>query len=213
MVEEEVVDHELPLLDVGGGAGTAATHLLVEDGASHAPAEHQMQDLAAVEAGVEHAYADRNHGQGLALELPDQGVGIGHVRGDYFRVAALVLGVALVQILRETRRVMLGDGEHNRFARTGTLAGRQLLVGLPREAVELSDHQAVALHVRPAALELDRVVVLVVDVGPFGQELSDAGGESVGHEVAVSEGVLDRVGDVGRARLALVEVSNSRRMR
>ena len=101
---------------------------------------------------------------------------------------------------------MLGDGEHDRFARIRD-SGRAPAPGRsPREAVELSHHQAVALHVRPAALELDRVVVLVVDVGPFGQELGDAGGEAVRHEVAVAKRVLDRVGDIGRARLALVEV-------
>ena len=88
----------------------------------------------------------------------------------------------------------------------GALTRRQFRVALPREPVELCHHQAVAVRVGPAALELDRVVALVVDVGALGQDLGDAGGEAVGHEVAVSEGVLDRVGHVGRARLALVEV-------
>ena len=112
-------------------------------GAAHAPAEHQVQYLAAVEAGVEHADADCDHWEGLGLEPADEGVGVGHVGGNHLGVAALVLGMKLVQVPREARRVVLGDGEHDCLAGSGLLAGRQLPVLLPGDAVELPHHEAV----------------------------------------------------------------------
>ena len=206
VVAEEIVDDELAFADVGSGARAAPSHLLVEDGAAHAPAEHQMQDLAAVEAGIEHAHADRDHRVELGLEFSDEGVGIGDVGGDDFGVAALVLGVQLVQVLGETRGVMLGDGEDDRLARTGLLAGGELPVLLPGETVELPHHETVRRLVGPPPLEGGRIVVLVVDVGALGRYLGDAGRETVRDEEFVAEGVLYRVAEVGLFRVALVEV-------
>ena len=59
-----------------------------------------MQHLAAVEAGVEHADADRDRREGLGLEPADEGVGVGHVGGEHLGVAALVLRMQLVQVPR-----------------------------------------------------------------------------------------------------------------
>ena len=197
VVAEEIVDDELAFADVGSGARAAPSHLLVEDGAAHAPAEHQMQDLAAVEAGIEHAHADRDHRVELGLEFSDEGVGIGDVGGDDFGVAALVLGVQLVQVLGETRGVMLGDGEDDRLARTGLLAGGELPVLLPGETVELPHHETVRRLVGPPPFEGGRIVVLVVDVGALGRYLGDAGRETVRDEEFVAEGVLYRVAESG----------------
>ena len=179
VVAEEIVDDELAFADVGSGARATAPHLLVEDGAAHAPAEHQMQDLAAVEAGIEHAHADRDHWVNLGLELSDEGVGIGDVGGDDLGVAALVLGMPFVQVSSETRGVMLGDGEDDRLAGTGLLAGGELPVLLPGETVELLHHEAVRRLVGPPPLEGNGIVVLVVHVGALGRYLGDAGRETV----------------------------------
>ena len=190
VVPEEVVDDKLPLVDMRCRARATASHLLVENWASHPPAEHEVEDLAAVEAGVEHADAHRDHGEGLGLEPANQGVRVGHVGGDDLGVAALVFGVQLVQILRQSRRVVLGDGEDDPLARARVLAGRQFRIALPGKPVELLHHQAVGLFVGPGAFELDGVVVLVVEIGPLGDDLGDARGEAVGYEVFLVEGVL-----------------------
>ncbi len=92
VVPEEVVDDKFPLVDMRRSARAPASHLLVENGASHPPAEHEVEDLAAVEAGVEHSNAHRDHGQGFGLEPANQGVRVGHVGGDDLGVAALVFG-------------------------------------------------------------------------------------------------------------------------
>ena len=61
VVAKEVVNDELLFANVGSGAGATATHLLVQDGAAHATAHHQMQNFATVKTGVEHADADGDH--------------------------------------------------------------------------------------------------------------------------------------------------------
>ena len=133
MVPEEIVDDKFLLLDVGCGARAAAPHLLVEDGAAHPPAEHQMQHLSTVEASVKHTNAHRDHGIGLGLKLPNQGIRVGHVRSDNLGVAPLIFGVQLVQILRQSCRVVLSDGKDNRLAGTWVLARSEFVVALPSE--------------------------------------------------------------------------------
>ncbi|GIW41865.1 MAG: hypothetical protein KatS3mg076_2442 [Candidatus Binatia bacterium] len=165
-----------------------------------------MEHFAAVEAGVQHPDAHRHHGVGLGFELADQGVRVGDVRSDDLGIAPLELGVQLVQVLGQTGGVVLRDGKDNRLAGAGILPGGQLLVVLPGQAVEFLHHQAVRRLVGEAALELGRIVVLVVHVGALGEDLGDARREAVGYEVLVTEGILDGVGEVGLARLALVEL-------
>ena len=79
MIAEEVIDDELPLFDVRGGARAAPPHLLVEDWAPHPTAQHEMQYFAAVEASIEHTDADCDHGVGFRLEPSDHRVRIGYV--------------------------------------------------------------------------------------------------------------------------------------
>ena len=132
-------------------------------------------------------------GQGFGLEPADQGVRIGHVGGDDFGVASLVLGMQLVEVPRQAGGVVLGDGEDDRLPRPW-LADREQVPHTCSQAmpVELPHHQTVGLFVGPETLELDGVVVLVVEVGPFGEDLRDARGEAIGHEVSVAECLLDR---------------------
>src|SRR5699024_8274620 len=84
VIAEEVVDHELLLVDVRGGTGAAPAHLLVQDGAANAAAHNQVQYLPAIEAGVQHADAHYHHRQLVLLESTDGVVGIGDVGGDDF---------------------------------------------------------------------------------------------------------------------------------
>ena len=57
-------------------AGAAPAHLPVEDGAPGEARHHQVDDLRAVEAGVEHVHADQDLRELLLLEAPDDGAGV-----------------------------------------------------------------------------------------------------------------------------------------
>ena len=57
---DEVEHREAGLLDVVGLARAAAAHLLVEDRAPGEAGHDQIDDLGAVEAGVEHVHADQD---------------------------------------------------------------------------------------------------------------------------------------------------------
>ncbi len=69
-----------------------------------------------------------------------------------------------VEILRQPSGVVLGDRKDDGLARANFLVGRQLLVVLPGQPVELLHHLAVGVLVGPFALELGWVVVLIVHV-------------------------------------------------
>ena len=206
VVPEEVVDNEPLLGDVGSCASAATAHLLVQDRTSHPSTHHQVQNFSTVESGVQHADAHRNHWVCLGLKLTYENVGLSDVGGDDLGVSTFELGVELVEVLGETRGVVLGDSENDSFARTGVLKRSQLQVASPCEPVELSHHQAVGRLIGETALELCRVVVFIIDVRSLGQDFGDATGEGVGREVVLTEGRLNWVGEVGLTQLALVEI-------
>ena len=73
----EVEHREVGLADVRGLARAAPPHLAVENGASREPRHHQVDDLRAVEAGVEHVHADEDLRELLLLESPDDRARVG----------------------------------------------------------------------------------------------------------------------------------------
>ena len=111
----------------------------------------------------------------------------------------------LVEILRQSSGVVLGDRKNDDLPRPDFLTGRQLMVVLPRKAVELLHHHSVRGLVGPFALEFDRVVVVAFHVGALCKQHGDPGRELVRYEVLLFESRGDRVGEVRLAVAALIE--------
>ena len=88
------------------------------------------------------------------------------------------------------------------------LAGRESLVILPGQPVELLHHQAIRFFVGPLAFEFGRVVMLLVLVGTCGNDFGDAGSEFVRREVFTSKSFLDCVGKVRRVVLAVIKLES-----
>ena len=126
----EIENGEAGLVDVRRLAGPAAAHLAVEDGAAGEPRHDQVDDLGAVEAGVEHVHADEDLRELLVLEAADDGGGIGVGRGAAAGVADDEIGVAdggvglpvgerRVEQIGEVRRVALRHREDDGLAPGG----------------------------------------------------------------------------------------------
>ena len=160
---DEVEHREVGLADVRGLAGSAPAHLAVKDGASREPRHHQVDDLRAVEAGVEHVDADENLRELLVLEALDDGARVR--RRSAPEVAHHEIGVAGGRVGLQVREVLV---EHRRQGLRMSLRHREddglsparvaLDAVLAREAVVedapvLADERAVSLRDGELSLE------------------------------------------------------------
>ena len=159
----EVEDREPGLADVRRLARAAPAHLPVEDGAPGEARHHQVDDLRAVEAGVEHVHADQDLRELLLLEAPDDGAGVrggaaAHVADDEIGVARRGMRLQVREMDVEHRRQGLGMAPGHRED-DGLAAAREAADAVPaREAAvehlaELAHDGAVALRDRELPLQ------------------------------------------------------------
>ena len=190
---------------MGCNTGSASTHLLVEDRAENPAAHHKVQNFAAVKTGVQHADADSHHGIGFFFELPDQRTRIGHIGSDDSGIIAFEFRVQIIQILSESRSVMLGDGKYDGFTGTDILTGSQFLIAFPGQPVKFFHHQAVCFFVCPLPFELGRVIMFFIDIRAPGNDLGNSGSEFIRRQVVGGKSILYPVGKIRLARFAVIK--------
>src|SRR5581483_523404 len=83
VILKEIVDDELFFTDVWRRAGAATPHLLIEDRAPDAAGHHEMKQLPAVEAGVEHSHADRDLRIVFLFKAANRIIRIGDIARNY----------------------------------------------------------------------------------------------------------------------------------
>ncbi len=112
----------------------------------------------------------------------------------------------LVQILRQPSGVTFRDSKNDCFPWTDLLFWRLLFIRLPSKPIELVHHEAVCFFVCPFPLERSWVIVLLINISALGDDFGDTCRETVRNKMALRKRFADRIREVGRALLALIEV-------
>ncbi|KAF5042277.1 hypothetical protein DSECCO2_514320 [anaerobic digester metagenome] len=122
----------------------------------------QIADLRHVDAGIEHIHRDRHAGEGLVLEVVDEGVGAGVVRDDDPCQTSFIFGIQGVERLVQPPGMLLGYREEDRLCRKRPgLIHLAPLHELPHDRLRRSFDSDLLLQLRPLEVDLVRVDALL----------------------------------------------------